>query len=317
MRKGKPIYVETVIEADMETLWRHTQTPGLHEQWDLRFSEIAYLPKAPEARVQAFRYATHIGFGLNIGGTGRAAAAKEGQDGSRVSALRFASDDPRSLIRSGAGYWRYVPLPDGKLAFATRYDYDTRFGALGRLFDRAVFRPLFGWATAWSFDALKLWLERGIAPALSLRQTLTHALSVLALASCWIYEGLAPKMLHPASGELALMQAAGWFPGREEQALFALGAAELLIGAAVVRWHRRGWTFGAQAILLILLTAAGAAAQPSLMNAPFGPLTLALPMLALSGIAAGTAAGLPRAGNCRRKPATPERRGGNRDAVHL
>jgi hypothetical protein len=34
--------------------------------------------------------------------------------------------------------------------------------------DRLVFRPLMGWATAWSFDRLRLWCERGISPARSL-----------------------------------------------------------------------------------------------------------------------------------------------------
>lgn len=37
------IYVETLIRTNMDTLWRCTQTPGLHARWDLRITEIDYL----------------------------------------------------------------------------------------------------------------------------------------------------------------------------------------------------------------------------------------------------------------------------------
>ena len=39
------IYVEILVRAPMDDLWAHTQTPALHEKWDLRFSRIRYLPK--------------------------------------------------------------------------------------------------------------------------------------------------------------------------------------------------------------------------------------------------------------------------------
>jgi hypothetical protein len=52
-----------------------------------------------------------------------------------------------SLIREGSGYWKYVPVPDG-VRFLTWYDYEVRFGRLGRAVDAAAFRPLIGWATA-------------------------------------------------------------------------------------------------------------------------------------------------------------------------
>jgi hypothetical protein len=67
-----------------------------------------------------------------------------------------------------------VPTEAGT-RFITRYDYDTRFGAPGRVLDRLVFRPLLGWATAWSFDRLRLWLEEGIAPETALRRLLPRA----------------------------------------------------------------------------------------------------------------------------------------------
>ena len=48
------IYVETLIQADLEDVWRHTQTPELHARWDLRFSDIRYLPRSDPAAPQYY-----------------------------------------------------------------------------------------------------------------------------------------------------------------------------------------------------------------------------------------------------------------------
>jgi len=45
------IYVEIRIRAPIEAIWAHTQTPDLHERWDLRFSRIEYLPRPTERRI--------------------------------------------------------------------------------------------------------------------------------------------------------------------------------------------------------------------------------------------------------------------------
>src|SRR3954469_7849303 len=158
------IYVEILIHVPMEALWEHTQDPALHERWDLRFSKIEYLPRLGDAEPQRFRYATRIGFGLEVAGEGESVGERDLPGGRRVSSLKFSSGDPRSIIREGGGYWKYIPTPDG-IRFLTWYDYRTRFGPLGTLFDRLIFRPMIGWATAWSFDRLRLWLERGVPPA--------------------------------------------------------------------------------------------------------------------------------------------------------
>ena len=89
--------------------------------------------------------------------------ANEGRrDGSRTTALRFWCPDRRSLVRSGSGCWRYIPSDGGddlrRPATTTRPDSGSR----ARWSDRLAFRPLLGWATAWSFDRLRLWLEQGI-----------------------------------------------------------------------------------------------------------------------------------------------------------
>ncbi|MFC9602713.1 hypothetical protein ACFTTN_04535 [Streptomyces niveus] len=160
------LYVETRVRTDMETLWERTQDPAQHQRWDLRFTEIDYLPR-PAGEPQRFRYAVRVLPFLTVSGTGVSAGESGGADGRRVSVLRFASPHPLSLLAEGSGYWRYVPTPDG-VRFLTGYDYRPRWGRLGAVADRWLFRPLMGWATAWSFDRLRLWCEQGVSPARSL-----------------------------------------------------------------------------------------------------------------------------------------------------
>jgi hypothetical protein len=62
------IYVEILICADADEIWRRTQIPDLHERWDLRFTAIEYLPRRSEDEPQRFVYSTRIGFGLSIEG---------------------------------------------------------------------------------------------------------------------------------------------------------------------------------------------------------------------------------------------------------
>lgn len=176
-KQGPGLYVEAYIRADLDELWARTQEPGQHQRWDLRFTEIAYLPKGAD-EAQHFRYATRVLPFLTVAGTGVSAGEKRRPDGTRTSALRFASPHPLSLLAEGSGYWRYVPDGSGDgVRFLTGYDYRPRWGRFGALADRAVFRPLMGWATAWSFDRLRLWLERGITP----ERALWHALGEVIL----------------------------------------------------------------------------------------------------------------------------------------
>jgi hypothetical protein len=183
------VYVEILVRAPLNALWAHTQTPALHERWDLRFSDIDYLPKSADDAPQRFRYATRIGFGLEISGQGETSGQKEARDGSCTSALKFSSDEPLSLIREGSGYWKYIPTTDG-IRFLTWYDYRTRFGAAGACFDRLIFRPLIGWATAWSFDRLRLWLEECVDPRVAVRHTCIHVAARMALALVFGYESI-------------------------------------------------------------------------------------------------------------------------------
>ncbi|QPP08293.1 hypothetical protein G4Z16_19960 [Streptomyces bathyalis] len=179
------LYIETRIRAGLGTVWDRSRQPDEHKRWDLRFGDITYLPCAP-GEPQRFRYATRVLPMVTIAGTGVSAGERERPDGSRVSALRFSSAHPLSLIAEGSGYWRYVPDGDG-LRFLTGYDYRPRWGRFGRVADRFLFRPLMGWATAWSFDRLRLWCERGISP----ERSLLHALAELLVRAAAVLAAVA------------------------------------------------------------------------------------------------------------------------------
>lgn len=71
------------------------------------------------------------------------------------STFEFWSDDPRSPIRRGVGLWRYVPAPDGSVEFRTSYDYEVRWGILGRVLDRVILRGWFQRETERSFARLR------------------------------------------------------------------------------------------------------------------------------------------------------------------
>jgi hypothetical protein len=103
------IYVEILIRAPIEALWGHTQTPTLHERWDLRFSRIEYLPRGSENEPQRFLYSTRIGFGFQVAGEGESVGERGLPDGSRSSALEFSSADARSIIREAHFTTEHVP----------------------------------------------------------------------------------------------------------------------------------------------------------------------------------------------------------------
>ena len=197
-KRSKGIYVEIVIRGSIDDVWERSQVPALHEQWDLRFSEIHYLPRPDATQSQRFLYATRIGFGLKISGEGESTGTLEA-GGVRMSALRFWSHHPYSLIKEGSGYWKYIPI-DGGIRFFTWYDYETRCGWLGRALDGLLFRPLMGWATAWSFDRLRLWVERGQDPSLSRRLGVIYTCARGGVAFIWLYHGLVTKLDREKSG---------------------------------------------------------------------------------------------------------------------
>lgn len=294
------IYVEARIRGSLDELWRLTQTPDLHARWDLRFTKIEYLPRPDSEQPQQFHYITRIGFGLAVQGHGETVGEKDGVDGERTSALRFWSDDPKSLIREGAGYWRYVPTADG-LRFFTSYDYRVRFGWLGRAVDRVAFRPLIGWATAWSFDRLRLWIERGIDPVVSLQRSLIHGVARCTVALVWAYQGIVPKLLTPHADELKLIRQAGISEEYAPSLAQLLGGTEVAFGLAMLFAFHRRWPLWLTIVLMIAATVGVAATSTSFLWAAFNPVSLNLAVIALSSIGLLAMLELPSAHRCLRR----------------
>jgi hypothetical protein len=292
------IYVETLISGDMDELWQKTQTPDLHQRWDLRFSSIDYLPRPSLAEPQRFRYVTRIGFGLNISGAGESVGERETED-RRTSALKFWSDDPKSLIAEGSGYWSYVQQ-GSDIQFLTWYDYRTRFGRLGQIFDAMLFRSLMGWATAWSFDRLRLWIERGIDPASSLRNSVVHALARLTLAAIWLYHGLVPKLLLTQRDEVTMLLNAGVSASAAPTLVRLAGVCEVAFGLLLLTTWRKRWPLFLNIPLMLAATAGVALRSPQYLGAAFNPVTLNLSVVALSVIGLIASAASPFAGRCRR-----------------
>jgi hypothetical protein len=295
-----PIYVEIPIRCNLEELWEKTQRPDLHERWDLRFSEISYLPPK-EGESQKFLYTTKIAGGMRIAGGGESTGEHTDSHGERSSALKFWSHDPKSLIEFGSGYWKYIP-DDDFIRFITWYDYRTRFGMAGKAIDKCLFRPLIGWATAWSFDRLRLWIEKGIPPGVSRNQTLIYYISRFAVAFIWLYHGLIPKLLYPSADEFGMLSASG-FPASVLDALVPLlGIVEICIAAAIVIFGRSRWPLWLTVIFMPIALAAVGFTSSSFLSAAFNPVTLNLATMALASVALLSGKEIPSALNCIRKP---------------
>ena len=173
-----------------------------------------------------------------------------------------------SIIREGSGYWKYIPTSEG-IRFLTWYDYRTRFGAAGALFDRLIFRPFIGWATAWSFDRLRLWLEHGVDPAQAMRQTLVHVIARVALTAVFAYQGVVPKLLtHTRRRDRHAPRRRRPSSTARHIAVIALGIVELAFAAALlVAWHRR-WPASAVPRSMLAATAVVGAEFTAISSKP-------------------------------------------------
>jgi uncharacterized membrane protein YphA (DoxX/SURF4 family) len=293
------IYVEILIRSGMDDLWEKTQDPKLHQRWDLRFSEIDYLPRQP-GEAQKFSCKTRIGGGLRIEGAGESTGERDDASGQRTSALKFWSDDPKSLIKLGSGYWKYIPGNDS-IRFLTSYDYRTRFGAIGQIVDKMFFRLLLSWATAWSFDRLRLWIEKGILPEVSRDRTFVYALSRLTVAFVWLYHGLVPKLIYRNPDELNMLHAAGIPNSRLLAAMASLGFIEVCVALVFVIFWKSRWPLWFTLIAMISAVLAVGITSPNFLTAAFNPVTLNLSVATLAVIGLLTGTDLPSASNCRRK----------------
>jgi DoxX-like family len=299
------IYVEIFIHGSMDDLWQKTQEPKLHQRWDLRFSEIDYLPRAPE-EAQKFLYSTRIGAGLRISGEGESVGERDHLSGERTSALKFWSNDPKSLIELGSGYWKYVPSDRG-IRFLTSYDYRTRFGRVGKIIDSFVFRPLIGWATAWSFDRLRLWIEEGVPPEVSRNYALIYGLCRLTIAFIWLYHGAVPKLLYHNPDEIRMLADAGVSTNHLMSFVSFCGWLEVGFAVALVIFWKAIWPLWFTIVAMFAAILAVSINSPRYLTAAFNPLTLNLAVAVLAAIGLLLEGKLPTAENCRRRPLEPER----------
>jgi hypothetical protein len=293
---GKPLYIETTIDTTLDELWSKSQDPVLHQRWDLRFSEIDYLPKDPDGP-QRFVYASKVA-GIRVDGTGESTGERYRPDGASSSSLKFWSDHPLAPIREGSGFWRYEPTVDG-VRFYTGYDYRVRWGRAGRIIDRFLFRPWMGWATAWSFDRLRLWLERGIQPETSFALSVAHLAEGVGLGLMWIYQGLVPKLLAP-EGEVLLATEAGLPNPQLSVTIF--GVAQIGYGLVFLLAPRWRWPYLAAALAMLPLTAAVLWPSPEVFVAPFNPMSLNVVAAALGVVGYVTWPDRPSATRCLRSP---------------
>jgi hypothetical protein len=146
--RPRPLHVTIRLRATLADVWRVTQDHVLHPTWDYRFSRITMLSDEIRTGTRML-YEKRI-LGVTIAGWGRYKLHAP----MRQSTFEFGSDDARSLIRRGVGLWRYVPLEDGIIEFRTSYDYEVRWGVIGRLIDALLFRPLMQRETERSFARL-------------------------------------------------------------------------------------------------------------------------------------------------------------------
>lgn len=267
----------------------------MHERWDLRFSKIEYLERGPADEPQRFLYSTRIGFGLAIRGTGETMGERALLSGESTSALGFASADAKSLIREGSGYWRYIPGENG-IRFLTWYDYRVRFGWAGRMVDRFLFRPLIGWATAWSFDRLRLWAEGRQGPEVSGSLFAIYAIARVTVAFVWIWHGLVPKLVMRHVDEQEMLAQAGL----PIAALPWIGIAEVLFGVAILAAWRRTSLLLLSAVGMLVALVTVALRSPAYLGGAFNPVSLNLAVTALSCIAWASASQSPSAEHCLR-----------------
>ena len=205
------------------------------------------------------------------------------------------------MIKVGSGYWKYVPTGDG-IRFFTWYDYEPRFGAAGRALDRFLFRPLLGWATAWSFDRLRLWIECGIPPEVSRDRTLVYSIARATVAFTWFYHGLFPKLLHHDATELDLVSRIGTPATWLITAVTVAGYAEMFFALLLLVLWRNKWPLWVTVVLMFVGIAVVAISAPAYLSAAFNPVTLNLGLAALSAIGLIAGRDLPTATRCRRAP---------------
>lgn len=300
----KEIYVETSISAPIDEVWKKTQNPSLHEQWDIRFSSITYLPKI-DNEPQKFTYTRSLFPGLEISGWGISVGNHEKSDGTKSSSLHFGTPQKISPIREGRGYWQYIPKDNREVTFLTSYNYETNFGRLGKLLDTFIFRPLMGWGTALSFDILKRWIEKGESPSSQyMRFLMTYSFSLF-FAFVWIFHGLVPKIIAMHPEELMMTGQLFSIEGSLLQKLIiTIGFLEITFGLIWLFYPSKRHLFIVQCVLFPILMLSAIINNIQAAMHPFSPITFNLALILISIIGFLVSEDTPTAKSCSRRRAS-------------
>jgi len=297
--KNNQIYVEIPIQASIDEVWRMTQNPEQHEQWDLRFSSITYLPKESEDDPQSFLYETKLGCGVKVAGWGKSIGTHNKNDGSKTSSLHFGTDQKISPISEGKGFWQYIPRGNGT-TFLTLYDYEVRFGLFGRFLD-IIFRPLMGWATALSFDVLKRWIEKGESPRIQYVRFFSNAMITMLFFFIWLYHGLVPKIIAKHPEEVSMLSSLTSIKGTAAvKSVEIIGILEILFAVIWLLYRKKRHLLALQMIVFPFLTISAVIASPSILSHPFSPVTFNASLWVLSIIGFLLATDIPTATSCKR-----------------
>lgn len=154
--------------------------------------------------------------------------------------------------------------------FSTSYEYTVRYGWLGMALDKMLLRPLMRWGTQWSFDRLRLWLERGQEPELSLRLWLMKTTARVLSGLTWIYEGLLPKLLFVSPGELRLVEDFRFLVFSPTFSLTLLGIMEVFLGLWLISGFKERIGTIIALLGLILLPMLVVWVRPEALVDPFG-----------------------------------------------
>lgn len=297
---AKSIYVEIEVEDIIEKVWKYSQDPKLHEQWDLRFTSITYNDKLPDDDVQTFTYSTKLMPGVQVTGWGESKGTHEKASGEKTSSLHFGTEQMISPIAEGKGYWKYIPHENGT-TFLTQYDYQVRFGILGRLVDQ-LFRPLMGWGTALSFDVLKRWIEVGESPKTQYRRFFAFYAICFLFAFVWLYQGLIPKVLTQQPLEIQmLLELSPLNYAQASTAIVWVGIAEMLFSVCWLLPKLQKCLLQLQVVMFPFLTLSAILAEPAVAIAPFNVITLNVSLWIVSIVGLLLHEQLPTAKSCKRK----------------
>jgi hypothetical protein len=111
-----------------------------------------------------------------------------------------------------------------------------------------------------------------------------HAVSRVALACIWVYQGLVPKILFPETGDRALTVLSGVSPSLAPQITIGVGLIEVALGFSLLILWRARWLFVVQGVALLLLPLGLALRSPISLATPLGPIPVTMGMVALGWI---------------------------------